>query len=103
MGNQLKNDNYFQLLENPNIFQTIILCQIMLKLTSQNHRNGSTDAEITCGSDIYKGTRVSIDLFSSRNHQHHPPLNNRGMKVHYFCMSATETSVSTLVMVDFCN
>lgn len=27
----MKNDNNYQLLENPNIFQTTVLCQIMLK------------------------------------------------------------------------
>lgn len=37
-----------------------------------------------------------------RNYQCHPPLNKRDMKVHWLCMSAAETSASTLVVVGSC-
>lgn len=50
-----------------------------------------------------KGTHIGFHLASWRNDQRHSPLNKNGMKVHWLCTSAAETSVSTLVVVGSCS
>lgn len=66
--------------------------------TGQNGKRGrSVEAQKWCQkspmSQRYtdKGAHMGFHLVSSQNYQCHPPLNKRGMKVHWLCTSTAET------------